>query len=461
MNDLSQTFRDAVILARQMLIRYLWIDSLCIIQDSADDWRAESSKMGEYYMNALFNIAAVSSSDGSAGCFMARDALPLTPCPISIRFPEGTPEASSQVFIRPSVGWDPVNEIVGFQRPPLWRRAWVVQERLLSPRTLQFSSMQMSWKCRMGEGSERVPETSKIYEGGAGDKLFQETLFGLKKFNAKSKVPSLDDRLSIGFGTKDELLDLYNAWYDLVTLYGKCLLTQPSDIFPAIAGIARVIALSISDRYICGLWLHDLHRGLLWSAPDSTASKPDLRHIRAPSWSWASLRGTCGFYVRQISQRDVEVKTDMFMIEGSGERTSGTDTFGGFGSVEEVVLGVRGKVKKAHPSGLDNDEVFQGIQKGSETLFDLGVKRTVGYYFPDNADRRYLTKIWCMPVMTEQRMNFGSLETAARPVEATQARCLALLRLSQDRNIYMRVGSAWIIDYSWFDGVEMSSFSLI
>jgi hypothetical protein len=103
--DLSKAFQDAVVLARQLSIRYLWIDSLCIIQDSSNDWRTESSNMGEYYMNALFNIAAVSSSDGSGGCFLARDVLPLTLCPISIHFLEATPKVSSQVFIRPTIGW--------------------------------------------------------------------------------------------------------------------------------------------------------------------------------------------------------------------------------------------------------------------------------------------------------------------------------------------------------------------
>jgi hypothetical protein len=456
LEDLSQTFRDAVILTRKMSIRYLWIDSLCIIQDSAEDWVAQSFKMGEYYMNAIFNIAAVSASDGSGGCFMARDALSLTPCPISIRLPESIPKPSSQMFIRPSIGWDPVNETAGFQRPPLWQRAWVVQERLLSPRTMQFSSMQMSWKCRVAEASERVPEMSKISEGSEGDKLFKEVLFGLKTFDRVSKFPS---PLSLA-GRNFELLELYNAWYDLVTLYGKCFLTQPSDIFPAISGIARAIALSINDRYISGLWLHDLHRGLLWSAPDSTVSKPDLRHIRAPSWSWAALRGTCNFYVRQISQKGVEVKTDMFVLEGFGEKTSGVDAFGGFGAVEEVVLSVRGLLKKAYPSGLDDDEMFQGIGKGSETLFDLKQRRALGYYFADNADRRYLTEIWCMPVMTEQRKDLKSPdgEVAMRPVET---RGLALLRLSEDKDVYMRVGSAWITDYSWFDGVEISTFSIV
>lgn len=230
MGDLSQTFRDAVFVARQMSIRYLWIDSLCIIQDSVDDWNAEASKMGQYYMNAFFNIAAVSSADGDGGCFKARDALTLTPCPVSIRFPN-LPErdvyTGKRVFVRPSVSWDPdpVKEFRGSQRPPLWQHAWVLQERLLSPRTLQFSSMQMSWKCRMAEASERVLEMSAVTGGTQGWDLLEETLFGLKKLNAKLKVchPSSEDiNGSVARGSRGELVELYGAWYDLVTLYGRC-----------------------------------------------------------------------------------------------------------------------------------------------------------------------------------------------------------------------------------------------
>ncbi|KAK0724578.1 heterokaryon incompatibility protein-domain-containing protein, partial [Lasiosphaeris hirsuta] len=69
LESLSKTFRDAVHAARQLLVPYLWIDSLCIIQDSGVDWSAEAAKMGEYYANAMFTISAVSASSGHCGIF--------------------------------------------------------------------------------------------------------------------------------------------------------------------------------------------------------------------------------------------------------------------------------------------------------------------------------------------------------------------------------------------------------
>jgi hypothetical protein len=293
LDDLSRTFRDAVVLARKMAIRYLWIDSLCIVQDCVDDWRSESSKMGRYYSNALLNIAAVSSPDGNGGCFMDRGLLPLTPCPVSIICADKTgSNTQTNCFILPrsEATWivDPARKYYGgsTDRPPLWQRAWVLQERLLSPRTIQFSSLQMSWRCRMKEASESDPEMREIRNRAHMERSLWETLFGLKKFDAKFKtrVPSSDATdFQIEFGTQKELYALYDAWYELVTTYSSCFLTKPSDVFPAISGIAQMIALSINDRYLSGLWIQDLHRGLLWSVPHHSISRQDLREIRAPS----------------------------------------------------------------------------------------------------------------------------------------------------------------------------------
>jgi hypothetical protein len=43
------TFFDATIITRELGYRYLWIDSLCIVQDFLEDWEAESQNMGNIY----------------------------------------------------------------------------------------------------------------------------------------------------------------------------------------------------------------------------------------------------------------------------------------------------------------------------------------------------------------------------------------------------------------------------
>src|SRR5687768_16022479 len=70
LTDLSQTFEDAFAVTSSLGYRYIWIDSLCIIQDSTEDWATESSKMGEVYAHAAFTIAATAAGEGSKGLFV-------------------------------------------------------------------------------------------------------------------------------------------------------------------------------------------------------------------------------------------------------------------------------------------------------------------------------------------------------------------------------------------------------
>ena len=73
--ELPKSYQDAIAITRRLGIRYLWIDSLCIIQDSVADWRAESAIMGEIYKNSFFTIAASWASNDEEGCFADRDPL--------------------------------------------------------------------------------------------------------------------------------------------------------------------------------------------------------------------------------------------------------------------------------------------------------------------------------------------------------------------------------------------------
>src|ERR1700733_13859768 len=74
-NTLTQTFRDAIMLTRKLGFHYIWIDSLCIIQDDENDWRVEASKMAGIYENAVLVVSATASRDSSEGLF--RDRKPM------------------------------------------------------------------------------------------------------------------------------------------------------------------------------------------------------------------------------------------------------------------------------------------------------------------------------------------------------------------------------------------------
>ncbi|RDW87253.1 hypothetical protein BP5796_02947 [Coleophoma crateriformis] len=146
LSKLSKTFQDAVFLSRSLGFKYIWIDSVCIIQDNVDDWRRESAKMSQVYGNSSLNIAATYAKDGSIGLFVDRDPSSMkNQCII-------TPE--KKIFEFAASG--------GYERciadAPLSSRAWTFQERYLARRTLHFSGEQIFWECREITACEALPD---------------------------------------------------------------------------------------------------------------------------------------------------------------------------------------------------------------------------------------------------------------------------------------------------------------
>jgi len=139
----SKTFQDAILIARGLNIPYLWIDSLCIIQDNPGDWERESASMARIYAQAAVNIACCASSDGEGGCFQSR----LEPNDyVEIK---DTENENGTIKIGPFLGF---GEAVA--RSPLLSRGWVVQERLLSRRKLYYAKNQLYWHCSQTYMSE-------------------------------------------------------------------------------------------------------------------------------------------------------------------------------------------------------------------------------------------------------------------------------------------------------------------
>jgi hypothetical protein len=70
-SDLAKTFQDAAVTCRRLGIRYLWIDSLCIVQGDEEDWQIQSAQMASIYKGSTLTIAASSAHDGTEGCFLS------------------------------------------------------------------------------------------------------------------------------------------------------------------------------------------------------------------------------------------------------------------------------------------------------------------------------------------------------------------------------------------------------
>ncbi|KAK2600759.1 hypothetical protein N8I77_010268 [Diaporthe amygdali] len=158
--SLRKTFQDALTIA-QRLDKYLWMDSLSIIQSGDDDadWRKECTTMAQVYSNSFCNISA-DWGDENNGLFFQRDDS-YSPCHVTLtwRVPENrAPYLKSRpspgvphYIVQPNLWHD---EVV---TSPLNCRGWILQERLLSPRAMSFSPQQISWECGQGWKCEILP----------------------------------------------------------------------------------------------------------------------------------------------------------------------------------------------------------------------------------------------------------------------------------------------------------------
>lgn len=252
---LSKTFRDAITATRRLGFRYLWIDSLCIIQGDHEDWSKEAATMGTVYANSTLNLAAIDSPDGDTGLFFERSEKKILGWRLKL------PLDQQQGGSRWESVWDcvPVRRRETFDNNFLSSRAWVFQERFLAPRNLRFGKAELSWECR-----KRI-----IYEASPFD---DQSLARDRTLPADNALVNI---------TNDAA-----QWFQIVRHYSKGKLTVASDKLTALSGVAKLFALKSGKTYIAGLWKEDLLNQLLWETSDPT-NKIDI--CRAPSWSWAAI----------------------------------------------------------------------------------------------------------------------------------------------------------------------------
>jgi len=287
LDDLSANFRDAIFVTRRLGINYLWVDSLCIIQDDKTDWAREASKMAGVYAGAVVTISALRAKSCDEGFLGPR--LAGTPVPL--------PSLNNNL---PSVSVrrNLVNLHDAVVVSKLHSRGWVFQERMMSTALLHFSHEQMFWECRYGWFSEC---------GGSGDRRGESPLgmfrprpeFSYLRSATAPKAPLPEPP--------------FTMWYYWVEEYTRKELTFDGDKLPAMAGLADIFGRSVPGNYVAGLWQEDLINGLLWSA----ARDIDSVHIliseseryfqlkspsnrKSPSWSWLAVDGPVKFFAPHL-----------------------------------------------------------------------------------------------------------------------------------------------------------------
>lgn len=280
---LRKVFRDAIQLTRSIGIQYLWIDALCIIQDSEADWTREAAMMSAVYANGTCNLAATSFVDGDNGLFVTRQPAPLQPILVDIAddiyFDEDLAFQRGQYHLVEANTWGEDIEYA-----PLNERGWVMQERMLSPRSLHFGTRQLFWECYEMEACEVFPTglPSQMQRSNA-----KKLLSGFLSTAPLDHPPSthLMTRSAAKISRSQESRTL---WCEIVDQYTKRHLTKGTDKLVAIAGLAAAMRVILGSRYLAGLWEDDFINQLIWSV-DSAEVQPRPGAYRCPSWSWASV----------------------------------------------------------------------------------------------------------------------------------------------------------------------------
>ncbi|KAK2471492.1 hypothetical protein H9L39_17723 [Fusarium oxysporum f. sp. albedinis] len=278
-HDLPATFQDAVTVCRSMDIRYLWIDSLCILQHFDDitpdelettgqDFAQENSTMSRTYQNSHFTISADLSTHMDSGIFSKH--------PVDEHRVEVTTDDGNRAFlyIRQDVNH------YGDKTPSLERRGWTLQEFLLPPRVLHFGVFDIEWRCK----------TRLTCECGHLDREHppQASWHRHHFIEEATKHPPDDPEGALRW------------WEQVVHNYTSRQLTNSSDKLPALSGLAQQRKQVRGGVYLAGLWQDSLFHDLCWyhvlDYNDVTSGGVGRRpaHYRAPSWSWASVNTDSG-----------------------------------------------------------------------------------------------------------------------------------------------------------------------
>lgn len=291
---LSKTFRDAMKITQQLGGRYIWIDSLCIIQSGSEaraDWQREGLTMSDVYGHSRCNITALGTG-GNDGCYTPRNPLQTSPCLITKY------DDSSTVYAVNSLLENTFAENV--EQSPLFKRGWVFQESVLSSRAVYFGAPQIFWECRRQAFAESWPfktDTPRVQQ-----RLAEATLraTGDTPFSSKTVFEALCNgkeqqttRSQEGGDRMQHLIEhtfpSFLAWAQIAKTFIGTNLTFTSDRLFAMAGIARAIEHFRSFTYVTGTWRELYPLDLLWRITrEHGARKNVLSGSNAPSWSWAA-----------------------------------------------------------------------------------------------------------------------------------------------------------------------------
>ncbi|KAH9885804.1 heterokaryon incompatibility protein-domain-containing protein [Cubamyces lactineus] len=281
-STIPRTIREAIEVTHKLGLRYLWVDSFCIIQDSREDKTRELVRLRRIFHDACITIVAACAPSASAG--FLHDRPSPVPSPETPRLPYWCADGrlgtvTAEPFVM-SYEWD---------REPINKRAWCLEERLMSPRKLVYASDTLQYHCQtgttaMGDAVVRVQVAERL----------QNIAF----------MPDAEVLPTVAGWNAGRWKLFSGEWADVLLNYTRRAVTKPKDKLTALAGVAEqfhgvlrhagdvgVTALT-SSRYLAGLWEPTLLNDLLWKRGVEVplTARPSQYYL-GPTWSWASVDG--------------------------------------------------------------------------------------------------------------------------------------------------------------------------
>ncbi|KAI1136507.1 HET-domain-containing protein [Hypoxylon sp. FL0543] len=379
LSNLTKTFVDTIMIARRLRIPFVWIDSLCILQDSRDDWEIEAAQMADVYSNAYVTLAASSSPDGTQGCRIPNDGdesfWPYLDIPVI-----GNREQKCYRVFGWSNRWNP-----SLEDDPLQARGWTLQERELSTRIAHFSRDTLIWECRALRASLNFPWQDPAVVIGHR-RVFDTDGVGRRLPGTSHSVPD---------STEEQKLLAAAEWFRLVKLYSRRCLTKQTDVLPAMSGVARIFSRFTPGAYCAGLFESHGIISLLWAVDrpqkDKTVSKTSRRpsQYMAPSWSWASLVGAVSWSWYPPQDRIEAVAT----IQSIMLTPAGMDDFS---QLKDGSLRMSGKLRKLRARRIEHAYGSSGDPAGLALFATTrGVETKVGWITFDVLDE-VCESVYCL-----------------------------------------------------------------
>ncbi|KLU88812.1 hypothetical protein MAPG_07795 [Magnaporthiopsis poae ATCC 64411] len=318
---LPRTFQHAIEIARALGVQYLWIDALCIVQESPDDWERESSRMAETYRNSYLTLAVTWADSVDGGCFTARQSTKVEPVMVReiLHFPnDATPDCQESLAF------------------PLLTRAWAYQERMLAPRVLHIGREELLWECRECRSCECKSASHFINE--VEKREFHDTITS-NESGPWRRAPQM----------------LYRQ---MITQYSALQMSHATDKLPALSGLAEEIKRARGGTYLAGLWKETMVADMCWYISDHRGPSTQVPW-RAPSWSWASVDKQVEYDQPLYSWNPDDYKEHAVVKEAQCTPAGATSTgqvTGGFAKIECSLVPADNLELNWHPDGQHDIE---------------------------------------------------------------------------------------------------------